>query len=822
MGYQPQLIKITAKTKSPLSIRLKESTAVMTEFVVSAPKKRYSRKNNPAVELMKHVVAAREQTKLENHDYYQYTKYQKISLALNDYRAGQTTGNSLHHDSLSSDSITQGLPTNALDTIITSPDSTALSQNSGWAVEVPTDSSHVKRRFDWGEHTEISPYNGKRIMPLMYNEVVTQHVFRKQPHAEKDIVHGEQASGLNQLLTTGEMANTVLKEVFQDINIYDDYVRLLQYPFVSPIGNHAVNFYRFFIQDTVEVAGQRCYHLEFAPNNVQDFGFSGELYILADSSLHVRKCRLSVPRKSDVNFVDNLQIEQEFVQLENGEWALATDLMWAELRIARVKALAVRDTRISNYAFDALPNALFRGRTEKRMVANARNRDDEFWNEYRAVALTAKEAGVGGFMEKLKNHKGFKVPLFIIKAVGENYIETGPKDKPSKFDFGPVMSSASYNFVDGFRLRLSGRTMAALHPRLFWHGYAAYGFKSRQPYYGSTITWSFNKKKLSPFEFPMRNIIFESAYDVMSPSDKFLINDKDNLLMGIRTQTVKQMYFYNRQRLSFVYETENGLNLKTSLKTESNEVTGDLHFKHLHDGGETRRLRTTEWSVGLHYAPGQTFVNTKQNRYPINFDNPEYYLRHTMGFDGFLGGQYRMNMTEAGIYKRQWLGSWGHIDLHIDVAAQWNKLPFPLLMTPPISLTYIQQEGTFSMLRNMEFFMDRKLCWMVAWDLNGKIFNRIPLLKKLKWREYVAFKGVWGQLTDKNNPTLRENAGDQELFQLPQGSYPIDPKRPYMEVSAGVHNIFNLFSVEWVHRINYHEHPDTKTDGVRFGFQFSF
>ena len=773
MGFKSETINITKKTPNRLVVKLKEDAATMSEVVIKAEKKRYTRKNNPAVDLMRRVIAARKRTQLENHDFYQYMRYRKLSVAINDYNPSELDSTSQH-------------------------------------------------KFDFKAHTEISPYNHKRVMPLMVDEVVSQHVYRKDPRSEKDIIHGEHSSGLNQLMLTGEMINTALKDVFQDVDIYEDDIRLLQLHFISPIGRNAVGFYRYFIQDTVIVDGQQCYHLEFTPNNPQDIGFNGDLYILTDSTLHIKRCSLGLPPTSGVNFVDNLHLDQTFTQLETGEWALTSDEMWAEMKVAGIKALAVRSTTLSDYAFDELPKSLFRGKAETKRVANARNRDDEFWTQYRAVELTEQESGVAGFMQQLQQHKAAKIPLIIAKAVAENYIETSPVGKPSKFDFGPVMSTISTNFVDGFRLRLSGRTMGALNPHWFWVGHVAYGFKSKQPYYGTTVTYSFNRKQNSPFEFPQREISFESSYDLMSPADRFLINDKDNLLMGIRTQTVRQMYTYNRQKLSFTYETDYGLNIKASLKTEQDHVAGDLHFYPLDCGPERMSFRTTELCLDIQYTPGQTYINTKQRRYPINKDSPKYYVRQTFGFNGFLGGQYRMNQTEVGFYKRQWMGSWGYLDLHLDAAAQWNKLPFPLLMTPPISLTYIEQEGTFSMLNNMEMFMDRKLFWSLSWDAAGKFFNRIPLLKKLKLREYVAFKGVWGSITDKNNPNLAQNGGDHDLFVLPTGTYTIDGKRPYMEVAVGIRNILHFFSVEWVHRINYYEHEGAKKNGVRFGLHVTF
>lgn len=774
IGYAEQQIRITAETPDTMVIKMQEDSKLLSEVVVKSKRHRYSRKNNPAVELMKKVIAARDANKLENHDYFQYNKYQKISFALNDYN------------------------------------------------KADSDSIERKGKFKWNDHTEVSPYNNKVILPLSVDETVKQHVYRKNPKSEKDIIQGASSTGVNQLMVTGDILNTMLKEVFQDVDINQDYVRLLQYPFPSPIGSHAINFYHFYIEDTVRVDKQECYHLRFFPNNQQDFGFNGELYVLTDSSLHVKKCNLTLPKKSDVNFVTDMHVSQIFSQLDNGEWALTEDDMWAELTVLKKNMLVVRNTRLSDYAFDELPKSLFYGKTREKTVANARNRDDEFWNQYRTVELTQKEKSVSSFVEQLQRYKGMKVPLFLIKCFAENFIETSSNGNPSKFDFGPVISTFSGNFVDGFRTRISGRTMGALNPHWFWTGYYAHGFKSDKNYYGSTVTYSFNKKKNSPFEFPQRSLSFESTYDVMSPSDKFLVNDKDNVLIGIRTEKVDQMYFYNRQKLTFTYETDYGLDVTSYLKTESNKVAGNLHFIHVDNGVEDTQYRTTEYSIGVTYSPGQTYINTKQRRYPINFDNPEFSIKHTVGINGFLGGQYNMNLTELGVYKRQWLGSYGYIDMHLNAAAQWNKLPFPLLMTPPIDLSYIEQEGTFNMLHNMEFFMDRKVFWSISWDMNGKLFNRIPLVKKLKLREYVAFKGIWGTMTDKNNPTLAENAQDEMLYRLPEGSYIIDSSKPYMEVVAGIHNIFKFFSVEWVHRLAYNDHPGTKKNGVRFGLMVSF
>ena len=768
VGFQPQTIKVSSSTPSHLKIVLKEDSRSLGEVVIKQKRERYSRKNNPAVELMKRVIAAKKRTHLENNDYYQYNKYQKISFALNDIKPEDLT--------------------------------TGRFKNK----------SYVK------DQIETSPYNGKLILPVSVDETVTQHIYRKNPKEEKDIIKGQRQEGVNNLLQTGEILNTMLKEVFTDVDIYDDHMRLMQYQFVSPIGETAISFYRYYIQDTVYVNHDLCYHLEFIPNNQQDFGFRGELFVLADSTLHVKKCTFTLPKRTDVNFVEDMKITQEYTKLPNGEWALSVDDLTAELKVNKFLGgvLVTKTTRYDDYAFDDLPKKLFKGKAKVKHEADAMVRDEAFWNQYRAVELTKGESSMNAFIHRIEQSKNFKWIIFGLRALLENYVNT-------------IISS---NFVDKYRLRVSGRNTANLNKHLFWKGYYAYGTESQKHYYGTEITYSLNKKKNVPFEFPQRNITFETGYDVMSPADKFLTHNKDNVFMSLRTQKVEQMYFYNRQKLSFDYETDWGFSINTSVKAESNRPTGDLVFKKMPgaitnptaDGNEyVNRIRTTEFKIGLRYCPGQTFINTKQQRWPVNLDAPEFTVSHTVGLNNVLGGQYKLNFTEAGIYKRFWMGSWGYIDTHINAGAQWNKVPFPLLCMPPVNLTYFELENTMSMMKNMEFLNDRYCYGSISWDLNGKILNRIPLIRKLKWREWIGVKGMWSTLTDKNNPMLAQNQNDPVLFQFPEGTKVMDKKTPYWEIVVGVHNIFKFFAIDYVRRMNYHG-PDIKENGIRFAFMATF
>ena len=787
VGYVSHTVQINSAIKSELKIGLETDNKMLKEVTIKTKRGRYSRKNNPAVEMMRKVIAAKKRTDLDNRDYYQYNKYQKLTLALNNFKP-----------------------------------------------EV-LDSPKYKKKQWLIDQIEACPYNNKLILPVSIDETVSQKIYRKKPHDEKTIIKGINTQGINDLFQTGDILNTIMKDVFTDVNIYDDQIRMLQYPFTSPIGKDAIGFYRYYIEDTLMVDKDLCYHLHFLPNNQQDFGFRGDLYILADSSWQVKRCEMTIPKKSDVNFVENMQVVQEFTQLPDGEWVLSVDDMFTELRLASFlnEFAVIRNTRLTDYAFDELPKQLFKGMKKEVKDVNAMMRGDDFWNQYRQVELTKGESGMGDFISNLQNIKGFKYIIFGLKAFVENFVETGTKKHPSKVDIGPVNTMVTSNFVDGIRTRLSAQTTANLDSNLFLRGYVARGWDSKKWYYKGDVIWSFNKKEYLPREFPQRTLTFSSTYDVMSPSDKFMHTDKDNVFTAFKWSKVDKMMFYNRQSLTFEREEDWGFRTTLQMKLEENEACGNLYFIPLSSPagipgdpiltrGASQKIRTTELRAELRFAPGETFINTKQRRLPINLDAPVLTVSHTLGLKNVLGGDYSYNYTEASIYKRFWLKSWGKMDWLVKGGIQWEKVPFPLLIMPETNLSYIVQDYTFEAINNMEFPTDRFLSGQVNWDLNGKILNRIPLLRKLKWREWIGFRVLWGELSDKNNPYKEHNVGNPILMYFPEGCYVIDPKRPYMELSLGLHNIFKIIHVEYIRRLNYNELPTAQKHGVRFMVRATF
>lgn len=800
VGYATQVISVNSRTKE-LNVKMKPDL-VLQEVVVKPKKEKYSRKNNPAVEMMKKVINAKKANNLEENDFYQYDKYQKITFSLNEITA---------------DSINE---------------------------------SKLFKKYPFlKEQVEVCEVTGKNILPISVDETVSQKLYRKDSKSEKTIIKGLNSSGINDIFSTGDMLTTVLKDVFQDINIYEDRFRFLQYPFDSPVSKSGIGFYKYYIMDTIQVERDKCFHLTFVPNNSQDFGFTGHLYILADSTYRVRKCVMNLPKKSDINFVDHMIIEQEFEELPTGEWVLMKDDMLCELSYLK-KVLGSfqvrRTTRYSNFGFDEISERIFKKKGDEIKDVNAMMKGDDFWDEFRPTQLTKSESKMDQFVEQLSTIKGFKYIVFVAKAFIENFVETGTKDNPSKVDIGPINTMISTNYIDGLRLRASAQTTANLHPNIFLKGYYAYGFKDQKSKYMGEVEYSFDKKEYLPREFPKHSLTFTYQYDNMLPSDKYINTDKDNVFTAFKFTTVDQ-YNYER-KASIKYEREREFGFKTTaiLKYANYEPCGELFYRTMAGeqalqnaiaSGEmqgqkwvktpfnTHDITIAEASLAFRYAPGETFVNTKQRRLPVNLDAPEFVLQHTVGLKGVLGSDYTYNFTEASAYKRFWLSSWGNVDLYLKGGIQWNKVPFPLLIMPAANLSYIIQDETFNLINNMEFLNDRYASLDLSWNMQGKLFNRIPLLKKLKWREFIGVKCLWGTLTDKNNPFLEQNRNDDMLMMFPghydengvyrYSSNVMDPKKPYVEITAGIHNIFKLLHVEYVRRLNYNELPTANKWGVR-------
>ncbi|MBR6036039.1 MAG: carboxypeptidase-like regulatory domain-containing protein [Bacteroidaceae bacterium] len=778
LGYKTVTVTVNrAQSEIHSTIKLYPDDFLLDEVVVKKSKIRYSRKNNPAVDLMRKVIANKKLSDIKEKDFYHFDKYEKKTFSYNDVKKSSLA--------------------------------------------------------------EVCPETGKLIIPIMVDETSSEENYRKSPKTVKTTINGKRSDGFQSMLSSGDMLTTYVKDIFTDVDIYKDNVRLLQHPFISPIStNEAIGFYHYYIQDTIMVDDERCIDVAFLPNNTQDFGFSGHLFITDDNLNQVKRAVLNIPNNSGVNFVDNLLVIQDFMTLPTGERVIKVDDMVVELSglYGAIKFQCQRYSTYSNYDFSPItdPKA-FKSPQIERVVPDAEFKDSTYWASIRPIPLTETESNLGRSVDKINEDLG-GFWKFLLTAVVENSIELTPK--PNKLDFIPLNAIVSHNYVDGMRYQAALQTTGNLSPHLFLRGYGAYGAKDKKWKYKAEVEYSFNKKKYMAHEFPRRSIIASYMYDDMSPVDKYANTIKDNMYSSFKTGKVDQMMYVNDFKLKYQYETDNHMTWSLAFDHSKLTPTGKLVYMpnaDYNNGLETvlPHIKTSDIKVGFRYAPRETFINSKQQRQPINNDAPIFTLEHTMGMDGFMGGQYNYNITEATVFKKFWLpGACGSIETYVKGGMQWNRVPFPMLFTPQSNLSYFVQfdSWSFNMLRNMEFLNDRYISLLVNWSFDGKILNRIPLLKKMKLREYVGFKMLYGHLSDKNNPYINTTSNDIFRFPTRDGrptSF-VMGKKPYMELSVGVSNIFKVLTVQYVRRLNYNDMPDIyggdklKKNGVRFAVDFKF
>lgn len=825
-GFKDHKAEVTRS--NTLNVRLQPASLDMSEVVVKAEKKKYSRKNNPAVELMKKVIAAKRSRDMRTNDYVSYRKYARTMLALNEFSEE------------------------------------TLEQN-----EV------LKKKSFLMDYAEVSPETGKTIVPISIEEKTTTELYRKSDDKSKSVVHGHHSESLLDVLAAGEFLETKFKDNLRDVDIYKDEIVLLEHNFISPIGgNAAIRFYHYAIEDTVDLDGEKCIRMVFSPSNPQDFGFSGHLYVLADSTYRVRRAKFGVPVASGINFVEAMDVDQEYVSLPSGEQICSKNRMMMQLKLTSYLSKIFVDYNVaySDWNFDAFPDEEIEFFGTERYDKDAKKRDNSYWMANRPDTLSYAQANVAEMKRGFLDQPAVKAVVYGMRIILDNYLETSTDpNKPSKVIIGPFFSTIGTSWAEGFHLRLGAKTTGAFNKHWFLSGWVKYGFKDKKVKGSFNVSYSFNEKEKELIAYPIRVLSVSYTNDLQSPVDKYLQFNKDNAFMSFRWNNTRLQSYFEQFQIKYDWEFNNGLRLNAALVREKNTGAGDLYFNTIRDWDDAERIQGevkenmnsyvpldqvmksnsivyTELQLGAEYQPGVKYLNTKTQRYLANREAPIYGIQHTIGVKGVLGCDYNYNYTELTLKKRFWLKSWGSIDAFHSASFQWNTVPFQLLSIPRANPSYVRSENTFSLVRNMEFLNDRTFSMMYRWDLNGKLLNRIPLIKKLKWRENIGFNMMWGYLTDKNNPLRFNDAsrypdeaskmadpGYNLLYRFPgewkthsDGTQTYETTTqimnswvPYVELNVGLHNIFKFFSVDYYHRLTYIR-PGTQTWGIRFAFEASF
>lgn len=779
IGYKTRRITLRPGKTSGMKILMQPESIRLESAIVKPKREKYRKKENPAVELIRNVIANKGKNRIESEEYFKSDLHEKLTLSLEDY--------------------------------------------------TPDFEKKKKLKF-LQEHIDTSEITGKPILTFSIREKICDYYYRKSPKTEKTVQKAIRHVGLDEELDHNGGLTATLDQLFTGVDIFDNEISFIANRFVSPISSTlATAYYKYYIMDTVKVDGIPCIDLAFVPFNSQSFGFTGRLYITTDGNYSVKKVQLNFPSSSNVNWIDKLRIDQEFARTKDGLWALKREDSYVNLAVIEgTQGIFAHQTRsFDNFTTDSTllaGNPAYRIDGPTLVMPEAKKHDQAYWEANRIATLNKRELAIEKVTDDIREKSNITFWTRALDAFVSEWVPTAKSKEFSKVDLGPILSFLSWDYTEGWRVRLGGMTTANLNDRWFANGYLAYGFKDRKFKGSIELTHSFNEKNYHKNEKPLNNLSFSYTYDLYSPET---LGEQHDIVTSFKSGNAVKYQYIQKIKLNYEKQWLNSLRsnlwLENDVYTPATEYTRDglpangTLFYRLQGATNPRdyirNFKSSEFGASLRWAPGERVFNAVSQRTNIDKDTPIFTLTHRIGTAGYNGGEWNFgrtndsflyNSTQLEIFKRFRLSVAGFLDAKVTAGKVWNQVPYTLLMLPASNQSFAYRRETFHTMNALEFVTDQYVQANLTWHMKGLILNRIPLIKKLKLREIVCFNIAYGSLTDKNNPSLHPG----RLFELPEGTMALDAGRPYMEVGVGLENILQLFRVVYYYRIPTYPHPE--------------
>lgn len=777
IGYKTQEIKLQQGLKQEILIELVENQVDIKEVTIRPDK--YRRKNNPAIDLIEEVFKHKDQNRKEGLDYYRYDAYEKLEFNINGI-----------NDKF----------------------------RRRWYFK--------KFQFIF-DHVDTNRVNNKVALPFYLRERILQVRYRRDPKARKEFLMGETQTVLDDDYDVDQDGvSAYLTNLYQDVDIYEGTIPLLTTEFIGPLSGAATAFYRFYIVDTVELNGAKYADVFFAPKNKSDLAFMGNLLVALDSTYAVRRVEMGISRDINLNWVTDLHIEQEYDFAGTGtkrRLMLVKDAITMDFNIFK-KAdgrsfLAKKSVSYKNYALnDPLPDSLFRTKTIlQRDTGDVKHRSDQFWVQNRHFARNAHEIAIEDMIDSIQRVRAFRNAVQFMTVVGTGYKKFG------WLELGPLLSTYSFNGVEGHRFRLGGRTNAKLSKNMLLEGYMAYGTQDLSWKGLGSITYAFGQNK--PRTFPNNQLVLSYQRDLRVPGLDIANWQSDNFLLSFQRGVNNKMVFYNTLRTEYLREFQNGFSYALTAQHRNLPAAGILQYQ-LEDpdmpGARNTTPTTMEAGFGLRFAPNEKFYQGRTYRLPMLTKFPVFSLSYRMGIKGIAGSQYNYQRISGKVRKTFFVAPFGRSEWTLEATQLFGALPYPLLEIPRANQSYAFDWYSYSLMNFLEFVGDRSASLIVHHNLNGFILNKIPIIKKLQLREVASVKVLYGGLSKRNRPS-----SENQLLRLPTDAAGNPTtftlgRLPYTEFSVGVANIFKMLRIDYVQRLTYLNQPNVSRWGVRMSFQTGF
>lgn len=648
------------------------------------------------------------------------------------------------------------------------------------------------------EQADTFGTNQSPSLPFFFTESASMVYHRNKPLQKREVVEGSRSAGVENLTLI-----QILKDIYRNVAVYDDYINIFGKSFVSPLSREGMKHYDYMVSDSSIINGKKCYRIDFFSNNRFERTFNGNFWF-HDTTFALQRITLLLDKTAHVNFIDELAYVKVFTCLDSNKWVPSHEQLIVKFS-RKVDGMSITVRKSRNYSEQkintVIDKKIFSKGSYVTLSPDAFDRSREFWNERRPETLTEKEKRIFDLVDTLKTIPAFQVYVATLVVLFTGHVEY------KKVDIGPYYHLLSNNDVEGIRVRIGGRTNDKFHTRWRFEGYGAYGFKDKDFKYMAGVRYAIRRK-------PFMALGYQHRHDLVQPGlHEPVFRDEGFLVILFRRNPSDRLAMMDGHKVYFESSYRNGMSFRAQYINNFYRPRS-IFFNTFSDAAETlqqENLRISEASLLFRYSYQEKFFEKKNKRTSLGSDFPIFQISISRGLDGFLKGAY--NYTRIGARMSHRLNTFPYGFLDYSLEGGWSKgtAPFPMLFVHRGNESWRYDYTAFNLMNHYEFYTDRYVSASAVHHFDGWLWRRIPLLRKIDWRELISAKILWGHLDSKNKNLMIPPSPVSQIKDM-----------PYIEAGTGLENVLRFFRVDMLWRITYRNNPGVQPNGVRLSAQLIF
>jgi hypothetical protein len=654
----------------------------------------------------------------------------------------------------------------------------------------------VKFIFNYVDSSNIKE---KPYLPTFISESVSDIYYISNPTIKKEVIRATKFSGFK-----NPSMSQFTGDMYQDINIYKNSSLIFSQAFISPLTGNWNAFYKYYLIDSTYINGHHCYQIQFIPKHISELAFYGNMWI-ADTSFALLRIEMTVTKDANLDYVQDFSVVQEYTYVDNKYWMLSKNKLVVDFALSQ-KGMGLygrKTTLYDNFVINKPEDEKFYNPFKRITVLDSANsRSNSYWDSIRQEPLSKDEKNIYSMVDTFQTLSIYKHALNTVTLIATGYKTLGD------FEIGPITDFYSHNTVEGDRFRFGGRTSNNFSKWYELSGYVAYGLKDQKTKYDIEYKAFITKEPWQQID-----VSYNDDVKILGRSERLF--HEDNILTSLLSrEPISNLTEIKETKITYDRDIFEGLNFRFSFVNKvfiPTEGAGYLVYTSPGDLDTKTSVYDPELQVYMNLSFNQKYMIYSVSRKSLGTIYPVLLVRYTKGLQGIFNGDYRYQKLVAGISYTLHINPLGRTNLNAESGKIWGNVPYLEMFLPPGNETYVYDRASYNLMNYYEFTSDQYLALTAEHHFEGLFLNRIPLMRKLKWREVATYRWLAGSV----------NKANEETVIFPPNMYNLTGK-PYSETGVGIENIFNVIRVDALWRLSYLSHPNVSRFAVMGSFEFNF